>query len=400
MIRKLSLLLLFILLLLPVVGCWSRRELNDLAIVVGMGIDKKDNIYKVSIQIVNPEQLVGTKAIGDRPPVTVFESSAVSVSEALRDVITKISRKPYFSHLRLLTIGENLAREGIGQTLDFVSRNQEFRSDFAIVIIKGGEAKDALLVLTPLEKIPANKLFLSLQKSQDEWAPTRLTAIDELINDLIIEGKQPVVAGAMDIGSKQAPDTNKIIQHIEPTNVVKFVGLSVFKGDKLIGWLNKEDSKGYNYILNHVHQTVGHIDCPRGGTLSLESLRTNAKIKATVIRGTPRIHVDLEGESNIVEVNCHIDLTKPENIREIEEISSQTLKERMEGVIHKVQRKYKSDIFGFGEAIYRAHPNVWSKLSKDWDDHFANLEVDVSVAIKVRRSGTVSNSFTNEIKKE
>ena len=42
-------------------GCWSRRELNDLAISVGMGFDKKDDQVQVTIQIVNPGEVASKK---------------------------------------------------------------------------------------------------------------------------------------------------------------------------------------------------------------------------------------------------------------------------------------------------------------------------------------------------
>jgi spore germination protein KC len=37
-----------------VTGCWSRHELNDLAIAVGIGIDKTGDQYQVSAQVVYP----------------------------------------------------------------------------------------------------------------------------------------------------------------------------------------------------------------------------------------------------------------------------------------------------------------------------------------------------------
>ncbi|MGG1550200.1 Ger(x)C family spore germination C-terminal domain-containing protein [Paenibacillus ferrarius] len=37
----------------------------------------------------------------------------------------------------------------------------------------------------------------------------------------------------------------------------------------------------------------------------------------------------------------------------------------IESVIQKV-RKYKVDIFGFGDAIYRANPKYWSKHHQNW----------------------------------
>ncbi|WP_438825729.1 hypothetical protein [Niallia taxi] len=37
-------------------GCWNERELNELAIVMAMGVDKmeKTNNYQVAFQVVNP----------------------------------------------------------------------------------------------------------------------------------------------------------------------------------------------------------------------------------------------------------------------------------------------------------------------------------------------------------
>lgn len=46
-----------ILCLLMLTGCWSRRELNELLIVLGIGVDWKDGEYLVSFQVVNPSEI-------------------------------------------------------------------------------------------------------------------------------------------------------------------------------------------------------------------------------------------------------------------------------------------------------------------------------------------------------
>ena len=38
-------------------GCWSKRELNELAIVVALGIDKIDEDYEITVQIVDPGEI-------------------------------------------------------------------------------------------------------------------------------------------------------------------------------------------------------------------------------------------------------------------------------------------------------------------------------------------------------
>ncbi len=46
-------------------GCWSKKDLNELAIVTAIGIDKMEDGYSVSIQILNPSELAGKQVLGE-----------------------------------------------------------------------------------------------------------------------------------------------------------------------------------------------------------------------------------------------------------------------------------------------------------------------------------------------
>ncbi|MBH9787576.1 Ger(x)C family spore germination protein, partial [Clostridioides difficile] len=50
---KLNWICLLCILTLLLSGCWSKRELNELAIVVALGIDKIDEEYEITVQIVD-----------------------------------------------------------------------------------------------------------------------------------------------------------------------------------------------------------------------------------------------------------------------------------------------------------------------------------------------------------
>lgn len=45
-------------------GCWDRRELNQLAITLAIGIDKVEDDYQVSAQVVVPS-VVSTNSTGE-----------------------------------------------------------------------------------------------------------------------------------------------------------------------------------------------------------------------------------------------------------------------------------------------------------------------------------------------
>ncbi|WP_255600847.1 hypothetical protein [Lysinibacillus sp. K60] len=65
-------LLLSVLLLLG--GCWNKRELNELAIVTAVGVDKSDELFEISVQIVNPSQVASNKATGIQVPVFTYHA--------------------------------------------------------------------------------------------------------------------------------------------------------------------------------------------------------------------------------------------------------------------------------------------------------------------------------------
>ena len=69
----------------------------------------------------------------------------------------------------------------------------------------------------------------------------------------------------------------------------------------------------------------------------------------------------------------------------------------MEAAIQKA-KKYDVDIFGFGEAIYRADPKYWNKNKNNWKEQFVDLPVHVKADVKIRRLGTVSDSLLQKTK--
>lgn len=67
--------------------------------------------------------------------------------------------------------------------------------------------------------------------------------------------------------------------------------------------------------------------------------------------------------------------------------------------IESVQKQYESDIFGFGEAIHRSNPKEWKKIKRQWrDEGFSELSANVKVDVKLQHTGTVTNSYLEDVK--
>ncbi|CAH0313506.1 Spore germination protein B3 [Peribacillus sp. Bi96] len=400
--RNFTMLIVLIVFLLFTTGCWNRRELNELAITLAIGLDiTKNGQYLVTAQVVNPAEVAGKDSGGTGlSPVIIYQATGKTVFEAFRKMTKESPRKIYPSHLRILVIGESLAREGIGKPLDLLSRDWEVRSDFYTVVAKGMKAEDILKVPTAIEKIPANKMFSTLLVSEKAWAGTSAVTLDELIAGMVSDGKKPVLTGIQAVikGNEETSLSKQNVEMIDPPARITYGNLAVFKKDKLVGWLDEKQSKTYNVITNKEKSTVVNIPCPKGGKAVYEVKKSNTELKGKIKNGKPEIDLNVSVEGNVGEVECHIDLTKPETIEKLEEIYEKESKEFFKKAIKQVQEKYNVDIFGFGEAIHRADPTAWKNLKKDWDKNFENLPVHIKVQGEIRRVGTVGNSFLENIK--
>jgi spore germination protein KC len=399
MIKKILLLVMVSNCIVMLSGCWSSKEISELMIVSGMGIDRDSDTgeYKVTLQIINPGE-IASQTKTERLEVTTYQTTGESIYEVMRRFSTKVPRKMYLAHIQLVIFGEELAKEGIGKTLDFISRNHEFRTDFFILVSKDSSAEDVLNVLTPTEASPSVSLYSAINVSEKIWAPTKGVHLDELLNTLVSEGKHPVLTGVMVNGDKDKGDEVSSLEQIKPAAITKITGFAAFNKDKLVGWLTEKESKGYNYIISNITSTVGSFPCEEDGIIAVDVKQAKTDLQSNIKDGKPSITIKTNIEADLGEIQCDMDLSKTSVIKQIEEDAAKQVQSLMEHSITKAKEEFKSDIFGFGETIHRQHPKAWKKLKGNWDETFQDLEISFDMHYEIRRIGTISNSFQKDIK--
>lgn len=397
--KKLGLIFLCVIVVSAVItGCWNRRELNDLAVSTAIGLDKgKDGNIIVTDQILYPEAI--SPKGGQRAPVVFIEETAAGVQQAVRKMTLKVPKKVYVGHLQLLVIGEELAKSGIIESLEHFARDHEYRRDFYVIIAKGAKAKDILKVFTPFETIPANKLRNSLDTSSNAWGTTAAVSFGELLSMLISGGQEPLLTGIAVEGKTQQGAAKENVERIDvPTNL-KYTGLAVFKKDKLVGWLSQKHSLGVNFVRGTVKSSNIAIPCPGSAEEAFfEPIRMNSKTRAKLERDKPVIQVKVSGEGNMSDAHCPIDMSKQEAIRDMKRLLDEKIKEAVESAVATVQKKYKSDIFGFGSEVERSMPKYWYQVEKEWDDIFPEVRVVVSSDIVIREIFKTKKTLPERVK--
>ncbi len=376
-------LVLIVMVTMTTCGCWSRRELDTLGVVMGMGIDraKEDGKISLTIQILKPaEAKKGTTGEG----VWTITSSGYTVFDAFRNATMQSERELFLSHNKVIVIGEELARAGIAPLVDFLDRAHEPRRLSYFVIAKG-EAKDIILAEHEQESIPA-KAIENMIKLYGDTSMAASVNLHEFLKMLASKTTDPIASRIELIGAEgmeREEDSQKRL---------RLTGAAAFLSDKLVGWLNRSETRGFNWIVGKVKSGIIVVKSPidESQYVSIEIIRASSKIIPEIQDGKVSVTVKINQEGNFKEQMSNVNLTQPELFSSLERRQAEVIRNEIDAVLQKAQKEWGADIFGFGEAVRREFPKVWKGLEERWHDEFQNVEVRVQVDAKLRRTGVIS----------
>ncbi|PEW08854.1 spore gernimation protein KC [Priestia megaterium] len=403
--RKGVFLLLILTITLFLTSCWSKKELTDLAIVAAMGLDKtKDGRYHITLQIINPGNVAGGMQGGgggtQSPPITIYSASGNNIVEASRRASSRISRRLYYAHTNLVVVGEKLAKEeGLDTLIDGLDRDPEFRNTSTIVIANHSTAADLVKTLTPVDKIPANKILKTLEFTQRKWGENVKTSLQDVMTSIESPGKGTVVSGFRLVGNPQQAQKLDNLQESAPAATLRASGIAVLKQGKLVDWLYGKPARGTVWILDKIQGTDINIDwVGKKDAIAYQTVRQKTSVSAQVKNGKPHISVHTRVEGDIGDIEVPVDITNPKVITEIEQFVSKEIKKELVTAVERAQ-KNKTDILGFGEVIHRSRPKQFKRLKQEWNDvYFPKLNVDITVEAYIRRAGLRNKSFLSGLK--
>lgn len=366
--KSLWLLLLFIMVFTS--GCWDRRELENLAVVLGMGLNHTPGGegYEVSFQIVRAAQIKspgGSSGGGEKMrPFWILRSSGPTVFEAIRNATFQSSRRLFLSHSQVLVINEAVAREGLTPALDFFIRDHEPRLSLWLLLT----AEDPVQIFDAsagLEMVSSQAISDLLQQYHltSKIRPVRLAEYVRLIMAKTTANTLPVIRTIENAGKKE----------------FYFEGTGVIKGDKLVGFLDPIETRGLLWVLGEVQGGVITFDVPgKKGKATLEIFTSSSTVTVQVKADKIHVKIEVQVRSGLGNQTTYTDLSTPDQFKKLETRQAEVIKGEIEAALAKA-REYGADIFGFGQQLYGHDNRAWQRLAADWERHFREATVEIKV---------------------
>ncbi|AOT69631.1 Ger(x)C family spore germination protein [Geosporobacter ferrireducens] len=375
---------------LVLTGCWNRRELNTLGIVYGIGVDKDNETGELILttQVVRAGALK-QEGPSEEAPIEIVTARGDTAFEALRKISMEFDRKPFYAQNKVLVIDEQLAREGIMPMLDFFKRDHEMRSLVWVLIAKNTRARDILGVEKGLEDIQAVYLENIIEISKWNAKATTVNLL-EFIKKVSASGIHPIAGPVEIIEERNLPAEEKMGL---ATKGVKLSGTAVFKGDKLVGYLDEIETRGLNWATGKVKSGIIHVPSIDGNgkdkQIAIEIKRARASIKPEIKDGKFFFTIEVKAEGDVGAQQGRTDTSDIALFEKLEKELGKGIEKEIRMAIDKVQKEYRSDIFGFGSALNKKYPKEWNQVKDDWEDIFPRIQYSIKVDARLRRTGLI-----------
>lgn len=395
---KLTLSLVLVLLFLP--GCWGQTEVGNMSIMLGLGIDRLDSgQVRVTTQIVNPGALGGgtTSGAGGAPYL-----NHVATGSTLDEAMTRLYEKPwpslFVAHNTIVIFGEDYAKQGIVEAIDYFDRHKDFRRIQMLAVAEKCCALDVLQAPPDVEKISARSVRELIDHQVNQSFSVRSIQLD--VTNEILSPSHTALMASIALDEKQKP---------------KIGGTALFDGGKLVGFLNPVDTRGTLWFRGDVRRTELAIPCASGGLQTVPGSQAtsqgnaNGKIRLKMLNATARLepkvtknglvmNVHVRGSAEVSHLCSQAEPTTA-NMNKWKQELNRKVTEEMAGSLRTLQAQ-GVDAIGFGTTIFHANPVEWRQIVKEWPTLFKTLPVVYDVNLNILRTGMISHSSTQTYTKQ
>ncbi|MFS0817054.1 Ger(x)C family spore germination protein [Lysinibacillus sp. 1P01SD] len=357
--------------LIFLIGCVRTNILDKVGVtsLIGYDIGQEEKIAVTGvIREINPDF---------KSKVQVFTTENNTLLGNKIKTNRELSEQVSFGQTRVITFGEDLAREGLDYFIHSNLENPNINNNLYMAVIEGKAADLLENEYKDIEDIGQHIFRLIEQNNKQKFTTT--TTLHIIADDYYSNGKEM----SMPILKRDG-------------DLVEFSAIGIFKGGKMVSTLPAKDNFFVNVIRENfnmgVYETVlqgdGNLNNRNSSLnemrLTFDTIKSKREIKL-VDASKPEFDLNISMKSRVLEVSPDINFWQRESVAALEKDIEKKLKNEISRVIGHTQ-EVESDIFGFGEK-YRSTVRH-SKLTKEkWQKKYKIMKVNVNIDFTILRNG-------------
>lgn len=386
----------FLILLLPLLsGCYNYRELNELGITTAVSIDYKDNNFYVIAEVINPIKQQDASSSNNSPFVN-YNSSSSSLQGAFRKVVLESPRQLYAAQLEIIVLSEEVVNNHLEEVLEYFARDPESRTEIKIIVAKTEDSTKAITLQTLLTSLSSSNIINSLDLQSKVLGMAYPVTLNELLN-MYIDPYLEVVLPSMTLyGNYEIGDEKENITTSSPKAIVKIDGSTITKDNKILGYLDLEESKILNLINGKLKETIIKMNY-YDGYIIFEPNRIKVSRELDIKNNI--IKINISGYSKTKEIQSNINVKDPKEVEKLNKALNMELEKKITDTFNSIREKYGTDVFGFQELYYRTNYKYFKENCTNWYENiYPKIKLEVKANVRLYEKGNTLGGLRYERK--
>lgn len=367
-------------------GCWDSTETEKLGVIslMGIGLDKTNNIKVIVQERTEEKTATELSNVSNAPPFYLHVESGKTISEALEKMSAELHKRIYLAHTKIIVLDEKLVTsKGLRYIADFYERNPEIRLTTWVLISPRGKLDDLLSTDFGLNIDPGTMFEETIRNINHR----SLILMDNLCDSIELLNKAGSELNIPGITVNYEKSMMNSISSVKPNNKFIIKDTAVFKGDKMVGWLENEEARGLAWVKGKING--GAMTLPlEDKELSLRIVRLNSKLKPIINDGKMKMIINIDIRSDIAESQADFNFMNDAVIKKVELAQKEKIKKEITAAIEK-SRSLNSDVFGFGSSFNENYPREWRKVRDNWYNYYPNIEININLKTTIRNIGLI-----------
>lgn len=383
-------------------GCGSLytnyREMEQLLVLQTMGLDAEQQGLTLS--------LASAAEAGSGGSPTRLQIKGSTIASALEQARNySFEESLFFAHIASLLIGEEAARGGIDECINYICQSPRLRMDMPIYIVRGGTAGEAVLatgdgtagiaeimagVRDDYESRSPDTLFsvIDIERGTLRYGAALVCALeiadsiqDSSKSSISVDGGQgggDKAAGGAQSGAGSGGENQGGMDTGAKT--VASAGYAVLKNGKLCAYLDRDEALGISFLLNSVGRSDVVVRDAQGKNTTLEINSGGSKIKPVWDSSGQLRRIDVAAEVGalVLEMDGRGSIDKAEYADKLTAELESLVSERISYVL-RMSRQLNADFLGLAGEAERSAPEKYAAMGVSFEELFPTLELRVTV---------------------
>ena len=374
--------LLFLIVVMISCFCSCERygtEVEDMMIIQGVAVDKDNEVYEVTIEMLNNKQSASADSSNVGEEMTlVYSGKGETVAEALRLIINKTGNVPTYTHNKVIILSEEVAKNDITKVLDFFER--DYTTEPVTLVCTAKDVKAGEVLKANIGKDISKSEVL--EKILNQSAISSITPETRLID---------VINTVLDETACIALPT-VTLQGNGETKTFFVENIAVFNYNNEISYyLGRESSENFVKLLGELKNGTLVTEDENGSKATFIIVDGKTKYKAEVINGIVNYNVKIK-------MYCDLNAYEGDRFQSIKNETVELFRKNIElDTERKLKDTYKAiqkhdsfDILHFGRRLLQNDKNAYKQMKNNWQENFKNGNINVDVEVIIRRIGEES----------